>query len=322
MKMKFQLTIAILYSFLLLFGSCTKLTTQNEEKKQPNIIYIFSDDHSTKAISAYKNGVLAEQFPDLTPNIDRLAREGMIMNNTFCTNAICGPSRAAVLTGKFSHVNGFFKNERGGDFDGSQQTFPKLLQKAGYETAIVGKWHLGTIPTGFDYSKVMINQGGQGSYFNTLFLENGKDTLRETRFHSSRQVWEDAHAWLDVKRSDEKPFMLMYQFKAPHRPWDPDPMFEDDFEGIEINEPATFNDNYEGRLAAANTWQTIEKNINRRDLKVHPSNPEKMSQKELNYWYNEGNNNESVWAPNTEVKMEGQQLKKWKYQQYIRACLK
>ncbi|NLR91702.1 sulfatase family protein [Flammeovirga agarivorans] len=308
---------------LIFLGSCSKITSKQETtQERPNIIYIFSDDHSTKAISAYQNGVLAKQFPDLTPNIDRLAKEGMIMNNTFCTNAICGPSRAAILTGKFSHVNGFYKNESGGDFDGSQQTFPKLLQKEGYQTAVVGKWHLGTAPTGFDYSKVMINHGGQGTYFNTVFLENGTDTLKEEKFHSSRQVWEDAHAWLDQKRDKKKPFMLMYQFKAPHRPWEPDPEFADLFKDIEIAEPATFNDTYEGRLAAADTWQTIERNLNRQDLKVHPENPENLTKAELKKWYSEGNNNDVVWAPNNEVKMEGQQLKKWKYQRYIKDYLR
>ena len=123
--------------------------------------------------------------------------------------------------GKYSHVNGFFKNEKGGDFDGSQVTFPKLLQVAGYETAVIGKWHLGTSPTGFDYSKVMINWGGQGTYFNPVFLENGKDTIVERKRHSSAQVAHDALKWLDNGRDKNKPFMLMYQFKAPHRPWEP-----------------------------------------------------------------------------------------------------
>ncbi|ANQ52707.2 sulfatase [Flammeovirga yaeyamensis] len=291
---------------------------QKKEQKQPNIIFIMSDDHSTEAISAY-GGRLAQQFPDLTPNIDRLAKEGTVMQNTFCTNAICGPSRAAILTGKFSHQNGFFKNESGGDFDGSQQTFPKLLQKAGYETAVIGKWHLGTAPTGFDYSKVMINHGGQGTYFNTIFLENGQDTVKETRFHSTRQVWEDAKKWLTKGRDQEKPFMLMYQFKAPHRPWEPDPQFQHVFDDVEIVEPETFNDTYEGKVAAGDTWMTIERNLNRKDLKVHPENIEDMTKKEIAAWYKYGNNNEEPWSPNDELK--GQALKKWKYQKYMKEYL-
>ncbi|WP_044218176.1 sulfatase family protein [Flammeovirga pacifica] len=310
----------IVISFLSLITAMFALVgcAQKKEQKQPNIIFIMSDDHSSEAISAY-GGRLAQQFPDLTPNIDRIANEGTIMQNTFCTNAICGPSRAAILTGKFSHQNGFFKNESGGDFDGSQQTFPKLLQNAGYQTAVIGKWHLGTAPTGFDYSKVMINHGGQGTYHNTIFLENGTDTLEETRFHSTRQVWEDAKKWLTKGRNEEKPFMLMYQFKAPHRPWTPDEQFQHVFDDVEIAEPETFNDTYEGKVAAGDTWMTIERNLNRKDLKVHPENIKDMTKKEINAWYKYGNNNEEPWSPNDELK--GQALKKWKYQKYMKEYL-
>ncbi|MBB6462362.1 sulfatase family protein [Flammeovirga kamogawensis] len=311
------INLTVLSAFITLFG-CAKNTHETTKAKQPNIIFIMSDDHATNAISAY-GGRLAEQFPDLTPNIDRLANEGMIMQNTFCTNAICGPSRAAILTGKFSHVNGFFKNESGGDFDGTQQTFPKLLQKAGYQTAVIGKWHLGTAPTGFNYSKVMINHGGQGTYHNTVFLENGKDTVQENSFHSTRQVWEDAKKWLTGGRDQEKPFMLMYQFKAPHRPWTPDEQFQHVFDDVEIVEPETFNDTYEGKIAAGNTWQTIERNLNRKDLKVAPPHPETMTKKEIAAWYKYGNNNEEPWSPNDELK--GQALKKWKYQKYMKEYL-
>ena len=163
----------------------------------PNIIFIMADDHAAKAISAYGEGI------NKTPNIDRIADEGMLMHATYNTNSICGPSRAAILTGKYSHVNGFFKNEKGGDFDASQQTFPKLLQKAGYQTAVIGKWHLGTAPTGFDYSKVMVNHGGQGTYFNTVFVENGTKTIEETTRHSTAQVAHDALKWLDETRDKD-----------------------------------------------------------------------------------------------------------------------
>ncbi|WP_281612960.1 sulfatase [Flammeovirga sp. SubArs3] len=305
----------LITSIIGLWG-CSKLPHQ-EKQKRPNIIFIMSDDHATQGISAY-GGMLAEAFPDLTPNIDRLAKEGMIMRNTFCTNAICGPSRAAILTGKFSHVNGFFKNEKGGDFDGSQQTFPKLLQNAGYQTAVVGKWHLGSAPTGFDYSKVMLNHGGQGTYFNTVYLENGQDTVQENRYHSTRQVWEDAKKWLENGRDKEKPFMLMYQFKAPHRPWQPDPEFAHAFDKVKIPEPETFHDNYEGRQAAEDAWQRIDRNLNREDLKVHPQQ-EGLSKNELKKWYNAGNNNDVIWTPDQEL--QGKALKEWKYQKYMQDYL-
>ena len=177
-------------------------------------------------------------------------------------------------------MSGFFKNEKGGDFDGSQLTFPKLFQKEGYQTAVIGKWHLGTNPTGFDYSKVMINWGGQGTYFNPVFLENGKDTIMESERHSTAQVAHDALKWLDEGRDKDKPFMLMYQFKAPHRPWEPAEEFKSLFTDGDIAQPDNFNDTYEGRKAAKEQWMEIENHMNRKDLKVPPE--EKLSPIELN----------------------------------------
>jgi arylsulfatase A-like enzyme len=281
---------------------------------RPNIVFIMSDDHAVSAVSAYDDW-LAEIAP--TPNIDRIADNGMLMTRTFNTNSICGPSRASILTGKYSHVNGFFKNEKGGDFDGSQVTFPKLLQDAGYETAVIGKWHLGTAPTGFDYSKVMINWGGQGTYFNPVFLENGKDTIVERKRHSSAQVAHDALKWLDKGRDKEKPFMLMYQFKAPHRPWEPAEEFQSLFTDGDLPQPANFNDNYSGREAAKEQWMEIENHMNRRDLKIPP--PEGLSRREANNYYAYGNKGE-FWTPNDTL--QGAALKNWKYQTYIKDYLR
>jgi arylsulfatase A-like enzyme len=281
---------------------------------RPNIVFIMSDDHAVSAVSAYDDW-LAEIAP--TPNIDRIADNGMLMTRTFNTNSICGPSRASILTGKYSHVNGFFKNEKGGDFDGSQLTFPKLLQDAGYETAVIGKWHLGTAPTGFDYSKVMINWGGQGTYFNPVFLENGRDTIVERKRHSSAQVAHDALKWLDKGRDKEKPFMLMYQFKAPHRPWEPAEEFQSLFTDGDLPQPANFNDNYSGREAAKEQWMEIENHMNRRDLKIPP--PEGLSRREANNYYAYGNKGE-FWTPNDTL--QGAALKNWKYQTYIKDYLR
>ena len=285
-----------------------------ETAPHPNIVFIMSDDHAAQAISCY-GGFLSEIAP--TPNIDRLAREGARFDRVFCNNAICGPSRAAILTGNFSHINGFYKNEGGGDFDGSQQTFPKLLQAAGYQTAVIGKWHLGTVPTGFDYSKVLVNGNGQGTYWNPEFQINGKEKVVESKFHSTRQIANDAIQWLETGRDKTKPFMLMYQFKAPHRIWDPDPAYTNLFADIEIPEPETFNDTYEGRKAAGDQWQSIEHNLNPLDLKQTP--PPGLSGEVLRDWLHRGNNNE-FWTP--DPKLKGQALKRWKYQRYIKDYLR
>lgn len=302
MKITIQLLLCLLIPFV-----------AQAQKKQPNIVFIMSDDHAVSAVSAY-NDWLAVLAP--TPNIDRIANEGMLMHATYNTNSICGPSRAAILTGKYSHVNGFFKNEKGGDFDASQQTFPKLLQKAGYQTAVIGKWHLGTAPTGFDYSKVMFNHGGQGSYFNTVFVENGTKTIEETTRHSTAQVAHDALKWLDETRDKDKPFMLMYQFKAPHRPWTPNPKFKDLYTD-DFPHHETFNDDYEGRIAASKNMLEIENHMNRKDLKV-PA-PEGLTRRELRRYELFGNNGQ-FWTPHDSL--QGPALKNWKYQRYIKDYLR
>ena len=301
---------------LLLFVAQLWVQSQVEKKvsDRPNIVFIMSDDHAVSAVSAYQEW-LAKIAP--TPNIDRIAENGMLMTRTFNTNSICGPSRASILTGKYSHVNGFFKNEKGGDFDGSQMTFPKLFQASGYETAVIGKWHLGTTPTGFDYSKVMINWGGQGTYFNPVFLVNGKDTIVERQRHSTAQVAHDAINWLENKRNKNKPFMLMYQFKAPHRPWQPDEEFNSLFTTGDLPHPINFNDNYTGRRAAKEQWMEIENHMNRRDLKIDP--PDGLSKYELNEYYAFGNQGQ-FWTPNDTL--QGAALKNWKYQRYIKDYLR
>ena len=311
--MKSLLSVLSLACLLLATFSCNNISPSKAESTPPNIVFIMSDDHAVSAVSAYQDW-LAEVAP--TPNIDRIADEGMLMHATYNTNSICGPSRAAILTGKYSHINGFFKNESGGDFDGNQQTFPKIFQKGGYQTAVIGKWHLGTAPTGFDYSKVMVNHGGQGTYFNPVFVENGKDTIVETERHSTAQIAHDALKWLKEGRDNKQPFMLMYQFKAPHRPWTPNPKFADLFPE-DLPQPDSFNDDYEGRLAAAENMLEIENHMNRRDLKVPP--PPGLTPKEEGEYYRYGNNGE-FWTPNDTL--QGAALKNWKYQRYVKDYLR
>jgi arylsulfatase A-like enzyme len=184
---------------------------QEMNKPLPNIIFIFTDNLAYQAISVYGHGL------NNTPNIDRLAKEGMLFSRCVVTNSICGPSRATILTGKYSHINGIYRNESG-DFDGSQPTFPKLLQQKGYETAIIGKWHLGSQPTGFDHWEVMRNQG---SYYNPDFITKAGESIANG--YSVEVVKGKVINWLDKSRDQSKPFMLMVQFKAPHREWEPGP---------------------------------------------------------------------------------------------------
>ncbi|MEQ8849883.1 sulfatase [Botrimarina sp.] len=195
---------------------------------RPNLLFIFSDDHSPAAIGAY-GGRLAGLDP--TPQIDRLAQSGALFRNSFCTNSICGPSRAVVLTGKHSHLNGFRKN--GDRFNGDQWTFPKQLQEAGYATAIVGKWHLGSDPQGFDFWRVL---PGQGAYYNPKF-RTPEGTI-EVQGHCTDIVTDMALSWLRDWSANrgvdggDKPFLMMCQHKAPHRNWMPAPedlgLYEDD----------------------------------------------------------------------------------------------
>lgn len=221
---------------VLLFGALS--ISLAGAKGKPNILFVMSDDHAVSAVGAYGSALVP------TPNIDRLAREGMLFRNAFCTNSICGPARAVALTGKYSHVNGYIVNEQT-RFDGSQQTFPKLLRAAGYETAVIGKWHLGSEPTGFDHWQVLV---GQGQYFDAPFRT--REGIVQTQGYVTDVTTDLAIEWLDNRQSD-KPFMLMYQHKAPHANFRPGPEYEDWLEDETVPEPATLFDDYSTRSPAA-----------------------------------------------------------------------
>ncbi|HLU99998.1 MAG TPA: sulfatase-like hydrolase/transferase, partial [Acidobacteriota bacterium] len=203
---------------LSLLAAMTVLQTSCGGTQRPNILFIYADDHAYQSISAYGSRI------NETPNIDRLAREGMLFENAFVTNSICGPMRATVLTGLYSHLHGMMVNEN--EFDGTQTTFPKLLQNAGYETAVIGKWHLGEhmAPQGFNYSDVLI---GQGPYYNPPMLRDadgsGHQELVERTGYTTDIITDLVLEWLSEKRNPDKPFLLMYQHKAPHREWQPGP---------------------------------------------------------------------------------------------------
>lgn len=202
--------------------------------RRPNLIFIMSDDHASHAISAYGSTI------NKTPNIDRLAKEGMRFDNCFCTNSICAPSRAVILTGKYNHLNGVVDN--GARFDGRQQTMPKLLQQAGYQTALVGKWHLKSQPTGFHYHNVL---PGQGEYHNPVMIENGNS--QEHEGYVTDLITDNAISWLKKQEVSDKPFFLMLHHKAPHANWEPDEKHMELYSDKDIPYPATFNDGYETR---------------------------------------------------------------------------
>jgi N-acetylglucosamine-6-sulfatase len=214
------------------------LPDDNESPSRPNIIFIFADDHATQAIGAY-GSVINE-----TPHIDRLANEGVLFRNSFCGNSICAPSRATVLTGLHSASNGVLRN--GNTFDGSQPTFPKRLNEAGYNTALIGKWHLAGDPTGFDHWRVL---PGQGQYYNPDF----RTPDGEVRIpgHVTELTTDLALEWLESGRDPEAPFLLMCQHKAPHRSWMPAPQDLGLFRDENIPEPPTLFDDYSGRSGPA-----------------------------------------------------------------------
>jgi arylsulfatase A-like enzyme len=246
---------AVVAGFLLSFASVVATAAE-----RPNILFVFADDHAYQAVSAYGSRI------NRTPNIDRLAREGMLFRTALVTNSICAPARAVILTGRYSHLNGVLDNRL--SFDGSQQTFPKLLQHAGYQTAIIGKWHLKSDPTGFDHWEVL---PGQGHYYNPDLRTAQGPTKHQG--YVTDVVTDLALEWLRNGRDPIRPFMLMYQHKAPHRNWMPGPAHLTLYDGMSIPEPYTLFDDYRDRASPASEQ---EMEIGRHmdlgaDLKVAPT---------------------------------------------------
>lgn len=242
-------------------------------ESRPNILFIMSDDHAAHAISAYGSQI------NETPQLDRLAAEGARLDNCFCTNSICAPSRAVILTGKHSHLNGVLT--LADDIDGRQETFPKHLQAAGYQTAIFGKWHLGhggdADPTGFDHWAILPDHG---LYHNTNYWIDG--VLTETEGYVTDQITNFTLDWLN-QRDPDRPFMAMVHHKAPHRPWEPDEKHAHLYEDIDIPLPPTFDDDYSNRSQAArNATMRIESDLNAVDLKIPV--PEGLTPAEEKHW--------------------------------------
>ncbi|MDF1658157.1 MAG: sulfatase [Verrucomicrobiales bacterium] len=275
--------------------------------ERPNILFIFCDDHATQAISAY-DGPLAGLAP--TPNIDKIAEQGMLFRRCYVTNSICGPSRAVVLTGKYSHLNGFRNN--GDTFDGSQETAPKLLGRAGYETAIVGKWHLKSEPTGFDHYEVL---KGQGQYYNPRLLTNGKMVNHEG--YTTDIITDQTLKWLE-QRDRDKPFFLMSQHKAPHGRWEPAFRHLDFLEDVDVPEPPTLFDDYSGRSKAASMHEM--------GIADHMGDHRLMLEYSSKFTPEQFKKFDGFFRPKNEAflaaKLEGRDLTRWHYQRYIKNYLR
>ena len=318
--------LLLLLLFLTLFGFGPQDLRADQK---PNIVFIFSDDHAPHAIGAY-NGWLKSVNP--TPRIDQLANQGMLFEKSFCTNSICGPSRAVIMTGKHSHKNGFMNN--GNSFNWNQQTFPKILRKAGYTTALYGKSHLKGNPKGFDDWKVL---PGQGDYYNPdLITPKGRVRIDG---HCTDVVTDLAVEWLKTGRDKTKPFMLMVQHKAPHRNWMPAlrhlPLYDD----IKIPEPTTLFDKWEDNAPPARHQELeIDRHMDinydlfldlTADYEGAPSqkrqdrsawrNMKKMTKDQLSSW-------RAFYGPRDkafhEANLSGKELVRWKFQRYAKNYLR
>ncbi|MCX2679295.1 sulfatase [Galbibacter sp. EGI 63066] len=314
-----------------------------ENKTRPNIIFIMADDHAIQAISAYGHEI-SKLAP--TPNIDRIAQNGALLNRNYCTNSICGPSRAVILTGKHSHINGFRMN--GERFDGSQQTFPKLLQKAGYNTSIVGKWHLHGYPQGFDHWDIL---NDQGNYYNPQFIR-----LRDTSLLDKKRIDTTAHwaaklpdtlveqgyatdlitdkaiAYMEKVKDSANPFMMMVHHKAPHRNWMPALRHANKYDSVQFPLPDTYFTDHKGSLGSKEQQQTIYKDMYEgHDLKMTVAkgshklahNPwktdfDRMTPEQRATWDKayQGKNDAMH-----EANLSGRELAEWKGQRYLQEYL-
>ncbi|MFT7249069.1 MAG: arylsulfatase A-like enzyme [Arcticibacterium sp.] len=326
--MKIQLVFLkrlVTLAFLVLLFSC-----QQERAKRPNILFIMSDDHAYQAISAYDSTLIQ------TPNIDRIANEGMLFTNACVTNSICAPSRAVILTGKHSHLNGKIDNNF--PFDTTQMTFPQLLQDAGYQTAMFGKLHFGNNPKGFDEFQIL---PGQGRYYNPNFItkKEGKKTITG---YVTDIITDLTLNWLQNEREQDKPFFMAYLHKAPHREWLPAERHYKDFTNRIFKEPETLFDDYEGRTRAAHEAEmNLLTHMNwAGDSKIYPDVMDELGIPETAKWDKKAFEREvgamnaeqraawdKVYGPMNEQfkkdypKMSQRDKMKWRYQRYMQDYL-
>ena len=316
--------LTTILAIIVLFFSCQDKKTSKEKTAKPNIVFIMSDDHAYQAISAYDNTLIE------TPNIDRIAKEGMLFENATVTNSICAPSRAVILTGKHSHINGKIDNLS--KFDTNNVTFPQILQKAGYQTAMFGKLHFGNNPKGFDEFKIL---PGQGNYYNPRFITQKGDTI--IKGYVTDITTDLTLDWMKNRRDKKKPFLLMYLHKAPHRAWLPSEKYYKEFTQKTFPLPTTLFDNFKTRETTA---QPAEMGIFKHmslinDTKLTPQTVKELGIKQ---WSRLGEslgsmnaeqraNWDAVYGPiNEDFKkkfptMNDSTLTVWKYQRYMQDYL-
>lgn len=321
----------ILFLLVLIYYSCNKnKEVQTMESDRPNILFIMSDDHAYQAISSYSDKLVK------TPNIDRIAKEGMLFTNASVTNSICGPSRAVILTGKHSHINGKIDNQH--DFDTTQVTFPQYLQKAGYQTVMFGKLHFGNNPKGFDEFKIL---PGQGTYYNPDFITKKEGTVTKAGYVTD-VITTMVLNWFKKERDTKKPFLMMYLHKAPHREWLPALRHIKEYTSKNFPEPETLFDNYQGRGKAAKSAEmNILKHMNwSGDTKITPEIVKELDISGDDLWNPGGFSREigrmtaeqraawdSVYMPinqdfkNRFSKMDSTQLMRFRYQRYMQDYL-
>jgi arylsulfatase A-like enzyme len=271
----------------------------------PNILFVVADDHAAHAIGAYGSRI------NQTPNLDRLAAEGMLFRNAFVTNSLCSPSRATMLTGQYGHINGVSTLREA--FDSNRVTFPKLLQKVGYQTAIIGKWHLKSRPAGFDHYEVLYSQG---DYYNPS-LTSATDSVQYEGYVTDI-ITDRALGWLEG-RDRKRPFLLMYQHKAPHADWDPGPNHLTLYDDVTIPEPPTLFDDYAGRTsAAAAAEMTVAYHLTENHLKLAPP-PRRLTEGQRSAW-------EAAYGPKNDAfgkaDLRGKEYIRWEYQRYIKDYLR
>ena len=305
--MKITAALAVLVGACLLSGCAGRQRAEARPTRAgpPNIVFIMADDHAYQAISAYGS------TRNVTPNIDRIADGGVRFDRAFVTNSICAPSRAVILTGLHSHLNGVLTN--GETFDPEMTTFPALLTRAGYSTAMIGKWHLKRNPRGFDHYEVLI---GQGPYYNPPMICDGERVEHEG--YTTDIITDLAIDWLREGRDPDKPFLLMAQHKAPHRNWQPGPDHIHDYDGVTLPEPPSlFDDWADNASPARNQEMTVAHHLSEHDLKLAPQGGFTDEQRAV--W-------DEAYAPKNgafrAANLTGDDLTRWQYQRYAKDYLR